>query len=489
MAQEDRQSATPALDRAQTFLTEGRRDDARQVLEGLVGGGWPERADPLLVFRAAQIFVELGDVERALGLARARLQLPPVSFDLHLLAGRLSVRMAMLEPAERLTHLRAAEGHLRTVIEAFPSDAKANAILGLVLDRQGRLHEAIEAWRCAFVLDPANVDHRVGLAIALSTAGRHREAIPHFERVVAERPRQSEAQVNLGLALRESGELERAANAFRLAAALRPRSARVLVDLGITFRRMGRMEEALESYDRALELEPDLAEAFHQKGRLYLLSGRPGEASRWLAEARERAPEDREIKRTLVELARAAEHDDDDTVAAVSPLTPDLSCHLGCFPVPEIVEFLNHGRRSGILEVRVGGEQGAELELLEGCLLSGRLEDDPSFLEQAVEAGVSVPRGIAEAEMGRGAAPLFEALLEAGVDAETLAHLGYESAVRTIQILLDWSEGMAEFRSRPPPPTPTHGRIVDMSVDAQGVLLEVFRRLDEAGRERTGSSV
>lgn len=387
------------------------------------------------------------------------------------------VRAALDGGADRVARLRAAETHLRAAVLERPSEPRSHALLGLALDRQGRFPEAAEAWRCAWALAPRDLDHEMGFAVALCASGRYREAVPHFERVAEARPRSAEALVNLGLALRESGELEAALGTFERAAALAPRRARVAVERGLTLRSLGRVDEALAAFDAALAIDPDDVEAHHRKGRLLLRRGRHAEAAEALEAARARAPRDPEIRRALAELAQVPMGEDDETVAVPTLLAPELSADLARFPVPELVEFLGMSRRTGILDIEAG-EQRGELEMFEGRLLSGRSSGQPSFLERLIEMGVRVPPGLVDFELGRGAGPLLEVLLEEGlVEPPLVDELAFRSAVDALLALVRLAEGRAEFRAVRGEACP---RARQRGTEAQGVLLEAYRRIDEA---------
>lgn len=479
----DEARASASLDRAAEQLASGRPDEARSLLATLARGTWARHAGIESVLRAVRMCGELGLVQEGLRLSEARLEHGPETPELRVVAGRLSVRRALDAPSERSERLRAAELHLRVALDQDPTDPRANALLGYILERQGRLQEAVEAWRSAHVLAPQDLEHRTGLAVALSSAGRFREAVSHFDAVARARPDQAEALVNLGLALRESGELERALSTFERVIALRPGVARTHVELGLTLRGMGRLDAALAAFDRAIELSPELVEAHHQKGRALVRAGRVEEAEGPLEVARRLAPHDRGIQRTLLEIARLPKSEDDETVAVATLLAPDLTAEVGRFAVAELVEFLGMGRRSGLLDVE-SPMGDAYVELLEGRLLSGRVEGQPSFLERLIALGVRLPPGVAEAEHARGAGALLEHLLDEGIgDRASLERAVFESSVEAILALLELREGRAEFRSRPAGSPGQDARLLDLCVDAQGVLLEAHRRLDEAVRD------
>ncbi len=470
-----------ALDRAAELSASGRGAEALVLVRGLVRSDWPRTAPAAAVARAARLEAELGSVDDAIALVEARLEACGLDPELAVLAARWHARAALAgSSGGRLARLRAAEAHLRSALEQSPADPGAHALLGLVAERQGRAAEAVEAWRCAFVLAPTRLEHRNGLAMALCAAGRPREAVSHFEAVARARPSRADGFVNLGLALRESGELLRAVEAFEAAARLDPASARIHVELGLALRHLGRVESALAAFDFAHELDPARADALHHKGRLLLREGRIADAREVIEAARSLAPDDADIRRTVLELARTPSGEDEDTVAIRDRAPPVLVADLARFPVPEIIEFLGLGRRTGLLEVRAPALWG-QLELIEGRLLSGRLEGGPSFAARLVEALVPLPQGLPDLEVGEGAGTLIALMLDEGLaDRTVLERLCFDSSLETLSSLLELREGRAEFRSGGAPGR--DGRLGGLAAEAQGVLLEAFRLFDEAGR-------
>jgi tetratricopeptide (TPR) repeat protein len=475
--QQPSSEAAPYLERVAELTRDGRRAPARELLERHVGPAWAATAEPALALRAARLGASLGLNRLGLEVLEAHPELVSRSREARRLRCRLSLRLAFEVPAERAARLRGAERELRSLLWEAPSDHRGHALLGLCLQRQGRAPEAVEAFRCAWALDPHDLDHGFALAVALCGAGRFREAVPYLERVAEARAERPEAHLNLGLALRESGELERALSAFRRAGALAPSLARVHVELGLTYRSLGWADEAIAAFDAALVLEPESVEAHHRRGRLLLRQGRVEEARAALEAARARAPHDPEIRRALQELARLRDLEDEDTLALVSPLPPDLTADLTRFALPDLLEFLGLGRRSGVLEVEADAVH-AELELVEGRVLAGQVSGQPSLAERYRAAGGRFPPELERVELGRGAAQLVEALEHAGgCDRAVLDTLSFESGVDTILALIPLESGRARFRSFSADQV---NRATRLGVDAQGLLLEAFRRLDEA---------
>ncbi len=77
--------------------------------------------------------------------------------------------------------LAQAEARYRTAIAAAPSIAAYHASLAIILERQGRLDEALLAHREAVRLDPMSERSRAALGELLLRTGRASEAIPHLQ--------------------------------------------------------------------------------------------------------------------------------------------------------------------------------------------------------------------------------------------------------------------------------------------------------------------
>ena len=107
-----------------------------------------------------------------------------------------------------------AEPVLRQALEGL-DNAHTRYDLGLVLDRLGRVSEAVAEYRRALDRDPNHLNALNDLGLALASQGRLGEATRHLERLVAIDPEDAEAHMTLGLVLAAAGARERAARAFR----------------------------------------------------------------------------------------------------------------------------------------------------------------------------------------------------------------------------------------------------------------------------------
>jgi cytochrome c-type biogenesis protein CcmH/NrfG len=144
--------------------------------------------------------------------------------------------------------------------------------LGLALEAQGRLHEAIEHFQEAVQLWPNQTDARANLANALFRSGRVEEGIRQYEQVIQLDPKSELARHNLGLALCHQGRFDEGLEQFQEALRLAPNSARSHCDMGAALAAKGRREEAITELNKALELRPDYPQARQQ---LQALTGPP----------------------------------------------------------------------------------------------------------------------------------------------------------------------------------------------------------------------
>ena len=180
--------------------------------------------------------------------------------------------------------------------------------LGVSLQREGRMDEAIEAFRACLRLDPtraqaysrlkeaygngrtaeelaADLGRRVEqdssdfvswnlLGVLHAKRGRWSDSRVAFERTVQLQPQDVDAWTNLGWLLSELKQVGRAREAFGRALALDPGFGRAHAGMaGLYAEEEGDYDKAIEGYQRALAAEPDnpaylydMGWAFYRKG-------------------------------------------------------------------------------------------------------------------------------------------------------------------------------------------------------------------------------
>jgi tetratricopeptide (TPR) repeat protein len=140
-----------------------------------------------------------------------------------------------------------------------PNLAVAQAHLGLVLQREGELDNALPWLKQAVELEPGNANYWEHLAELYDEMEEPTDALPCWERVIALAPDRGPAHIALGWALQEVGRFDEAREQYQTAARLQPDSATAQMNLGGLHEELGEMDEAEARFRIALELQPAFA--------------------------------------------------------------------------------------------------------------------------------------------------------------------------------------------------------------------------------------
>ena len=87
--------------------------------------------------------------------------------------------------------------HLLAAVEANPDYLDAYVNLGVLLKREGKVNEAIDAYRKALQLNPNHAEAHNNLGTALAQRGDFQQAAHHFLTASTINPNYREAQENL----------------------------------------------------------------------------------------------------------------------------------------------------------------------------------------------------------------------------------------------------------------------------------------------------
>jgi hypothetical protein len=166
-----------------------------------------------------------------------------------------------------------------------------------------------------------------------------------------------------------------------------------------------------------------------------------------------------------------------------------FSGQLGDFAVPDLLEFLRSARRTGLLVCSSAGVMAA-VRFRDGFVTGAAAPGTPDLGEALVRlrkvsalalAAVAKPDAAGEPDHVLGDALVREGLVDLAAVHEA-QRLQIELAIRQ---LVQWKDGEFAF-SRD---AELEGRSTEGSValDAQAVLLEVFRQMDEASRADAGA--
>src|SRR5438093_2334482 len=159
-----------------------------------------------------------------------------------------------------------------------PNSPIAHTNLGELLDRQGRLAEAIDHFQHALRTKPDYALAHNNWGMALKAQGRPAEAIDHFQHALRLKPDFPIAHNNWGTALGQLGEPAEAIDHFQQALRLNPDFALANSNWGAALLQQGQPAEAIDHFQQALRIDPDLALARSNWGAALLQQGQPAEA-------------------------------------------------------------------------------------------------------------------------------------------------------------------------------------------------------------------
>jgi tetratricopeptide (TPR) repeat protein len=145
--------------------------------------------------------------------------------------------------------------------------------LGRAYYTRSRLNEARKAFQTVLDLDPSDAKAENNLGLILETEGNVAGAIQAYRKAIAWQEQTSQINeqpyVNLGNLLAEQGRPQEAVGPLEKAVALAPNNAYCHLTLGVFYRKIGATKKARHELLRAAELDPNNAVAHYQLGRLY----------------------------------------------------------------------------------------------------------------------------------------------------------------------------------------------------------------------------
>jgi hypothetical protein len=174
---------------------------------------------------------------------------------------------------------------------------------------------------------------------------------------------------------------------------------------------------------------------------------------------------------------------------AFSGLDAMFSGRLSVFSLADLVEFLRTAGRSGLLVCSSSGGVGA-LRFNKGRITGASSPGSANLGELLVRRGKLASEALASAGLPRDGslvdAGLAGRLVELGVaDLETVREAGLHQIEQTLRELIDWTDGEFAFTREEEQPPASEASI---EIDAQQLLLDLFRERDESSRGPIPSS-
>lgn len=178
------------------------------------------------------------------------------------------------------------------LLSTTPNDADKIHEQGLVLARQRRFDEAVDAFQAALAADPENIEAIRHLAQANADAGRLTESEKAWLQYLARCPDSSIGHRHLGNLRKRMEKFGLAIESHQQAVKLDETSPALHVDLGIALAAAKRLPEARKSFSRALELDANYYDAHINLGMLLQEMREGKEALAQLRRAIELRPDD-----------------------------------------------------------------------------------------------------------------------------------------------------------------------------------------------------
>ena len=139
--------------------------------------------------------------------------------------------------------------HLELAIELRSDVAEAQATLGNIYLRQGRLEEAGAALRAGLATHPVDHQSRYVLATVLELDNQPQAALREVELVLDAVPDFADARYLRGKILFEEGRVDEAAAQLLAAAELAPEDPNIRNQLGLAYEKLGDREKAREQFE------------------------------------------------------------------------------------------------------------------------------------------------------------------------------------------------------------------------------------------------
>ncbi len=199
-----------------------------------------------------------------------------------------------------------AEMLCQRVLAAWPGQADALHLLGLMAHARGKLDQAIAQLRQACQAPLAPAAYLSNLAEMCRQAGLLAEGEAAGRRAVQRDASHAGAWNNLGIILQEAGNYQESKLCLERVLALQPQNADAHNNLGNTCKRLGGMRQAERHWQRALALRTDFAEPHSNLANLLTEQGEYDRAAEHARRAIGLKPQfaDAYINLAGVELAR-----------------------------------------------------------------------------------------------------------------------------------------------------------------------------------------
>ena len=180
--------------------------------------------------------------------------------------------------------------------------------LGVQLQDQGRIDDAIREFTIALQINPMSYSAYNNLGVAFAQQGKTQEALQCFVAAVRSGPKFARGYGNLGRALAALGRADEARPFYEKALELDPFSLDAHQGLAVLLATKGQLDQAAAHFRTAMQVNANYVEAYIGLGRVLLAQGQIDESLQILEAAARIAPDDPRVRADLarVRARRAA---------------------------------------------------------------------------------------------------------------------------------------------------------------------------------------
>jgi len=167
----------------------------------------------------------------------------------------------------------------------YPEFAKKIYLRAVDLHLAGNIHESIEYYKRAIMLDPDSAAYHADLGEAYREMGMTREAIIEFETAVQLNPKLANALTTLGVIYDRENLPHKAIEYHRQALRLEPDNYVALNNIGHAYDSLGLVRAAIINYRKAIEINADFTAAYVNLADTYLRVGQVADSIEILKKA------------------------------------------------------------------------------------------------------------------------------------------------------------------------------------------------------------
>ncbi|KAJ6951663.1 hypothetical protein NC653_040955 [Populus alba x Populus x berolinensis] len=217
----------------------------------------------------AGLFMESGDLNRALQYYKEAVKLKPKFPDAYLNLGNVYKALGM--PQEAIMCYQRA-------VQTRPNYAMAFGNLASTCYERGQVELAILHYKQAIACDQRFLEAYNNLGNALKDVGRVDEALQCYNQCLSIQPSHPQALTNLGNIYMEWNMSAAAASCYKATLAVTTGLSAPFNNLAVIYKQQGNYSDAISCYNEVLRIEPMAADGLVNRGNTYKEIGRVSEA-------------------------------------------------------------------------------------------------------------------------------------------------------------------------------------------------------------------